>query len=231
MRLIISFTLVFSAFYLTSAAAQTTLVSQDVLSEARSLGPKRAMAYCPANPNYWRGSLSSILNKRPPDRLLGLNSRMDNAQRLPAHVALEDATNVMSAAAAHVLVTGNARVADQLLDVLTLWARSGAYLNTKVCTKNQRWTGQCTEWTRSDGQDLSDAKDHSTTVMAMASIASSYNGSVANYQRQQRASDHKAIQDWLNTSPPTCLKSFAKNWKWPANCCLHLIGRRSFREP
>ena len=110
------------------AAAQTTLVPSDVLAEARSLGAKGASAYCPSNPNYWRGSLGSLASKRPPDRLVGLNSRMDNFESLGAARLLDDVANVSSAAAAHVMVTGNSRVADQFLGLLSRWAKSGTEL-------------------------------------------------------------------------------------------------------
>lgn len=225
--------LLWAALLLSPVAAQTTLVPEDVLAQARALGPSGAAAYCPANPNYWRGSLASLARSRPPDRIVGLNSRMDNAGKIPAVTAGEKLADLSSAAAAHVMVTGNPKVADQLLDVLTLWARSGAYTKTKSCTRNGRLTGTCTEWTRPDGKDLSDTKDFSTSQMVVAAARSAYFASVSNYKAQARAADHAAIRQWFaffdqrNKTPDQVYLGLKTGWYWPAIEKAYSDGNRS----
>ncbi|MDU8942357.1 alginate lyase family protein [Ovoidimarina sediminis] len=213
------------AFLLASAlpaAAQTSFVPGDVLERARSLGAKGAAAYCPANPNYWRGSLGSLLSQRPPIQLKGLNSRMDNSERIPASVAADRLADLTSSAAAHVMVTGNARVADQLLDVFTFWAKSGAFTQTKSCTRGGRLLDSCTEWRRADGKDLSDSKDFSKVQMTMAAARSAYFASVANHRREARAADHAAIRQWFayfdgrHKTPSNIYLGLKTGWYWPA---------------
>lgn len=222
MKLYSAILILWASLYISPATAQTALVPENVLSEARSLGSRGASAYCPANPNYWRGSLATLLKNRPPDKLVGLNSRMDNGERIPAHTAGERFADLTSAAAAHVMVTGNARVADQLLDVFTFWARSGAFTKTKSCTRNGRFTGACTAWTRSDGQDPSDGMDFNTSQMVIASARSAYFASVATYKAQDRAADHATIRKWFaffdqrNKKPNEVYLGLKTGWFWPA---------------
>ena len=205
-----------------SVTAQSSLVPDDVLQQARSLGPKAASAYCPANPNYFRGSLGSLLSKRPPNKLAGLNSRQSNSQRIPAVVMGERIADLASAAAAHVMITDNARVADQLLDVISLWAKSGAYTQTKSCTRNGRLTGSCTSWRRSDGSDLSDEMDFNRSQMVIAAVRNAYFASVANHRPKARASDHAAIRKWFDffekrhKKPDKVYFGLQTGWHWPA---------------
>lgn len=232
MRSFLALIFYFAVIGATSVTAQTTLVPNEVLNQARSLGPQGASSFCPANPNYFRGSLGSLLGQRPPTKLVGLNSRMDNSNRLPAVVMGERFADLTSAAAAHVLVTGNSRVADQLLDVFTYWAKSGAFTQTKSCTRNGRFTGKCTSWLRSDGQDLSDGKDFDTSQMFMASARNAYFSSVANHRSASRAADHAAIRKWFaffdnrHKKPDKVYLGLKTGWYWPAIEKAYTDGNR-----
>lgn len=204
-----------------SSHAQTSHVPPAVIAEARSLGYSGAARYCPADPGYFRGRLSDLRRVTPPDRLVGLTSRMDNADQIPAKVLLERFGDLTSAAAGHILATGNATVAEELMNVLTHWARSGAYVNTKSCTQNGRLTNACSAWTRPDGRDLSDSMDFSTVQMTMAGARSAYFGTIASYKASERAADHDAIRRWFavfdarQKSPDQVYLGLKVGWYWP----------------
>ena len=53
----------------------------------------------------------------------------------------------------------------------------------------------CSEWTQSDGQDLSDKKDHSTVQMHMMHMAYGYYLMLAGFNANDPK--HKTIQDWI----------------------------------
>ena len=84
----------------------------------------------------------------------------------------------------------------KVLDALYAWAEADALTQTKPCAKNGNILRSCSEWNQSDGQDLSDKKDHSTVQMHMMHIAYGYYLMLADFNSDDPK--HKKIQSWIN---------------------------------
>ncbi len=214
---------IFTALFLLSSsleiyaqASRSALLPADVVARVMSIPPARAAKFCqkPA-------SLKHYLGKRPPSRVLGYNSRMDNGASVEGARALENMTRDISRVAAYAFIARDARTKSEMLDVLSHWARSGAFTATKSCTRNGKFLKGCTEWTRPDGRDLSSMKDFSTVQMAISSMQRGYYLGAADFQVKERASDHAAIQAWFEIfnkrmkNPNSVYFGLQMGWYWP----------------
>jgi hypothetical protein len=196
-------------------ANRSALVPADVRAALAAAGPKAARSCAP------RG-LGRYLSVRPPSRIAGYNSRMDNADRVPGARQMNQLVLDLSATAAWAFASGDGRAKDEILSVLAHLARSGAWQGTKSCVRGGQLLDSCTEWTRPDGQDLSAMKDFSTVQMAVAALQRAYWLAAAGHRTKDRAADHAAIREWFAffdkrmKSPTAVYFGLGVGWHWPA---------------
>ena len=214
--------LVFTAAFLTSVSLgdaqelRTALIPQDVVSHVMSLSPTVAASHCRVS------SLRGYLSQRPPARVRGYNSRMDNAASVEGARTLERMTSDFSRAAAFAFVSRDAAAKRDILDFLVHLARANAFTDTTVCVRGGQLLSSCTEWTRPDGADLSTMKDFSAVQMAISSMQRGYYLAAANFQTSERAADHQIVQNWFNVfngrmkRPTDVYFGLQMGWYWPS---------------
>lgn len=194
---------------------RSALVPADVRAALSATGKAGARFCAP------RG-LGRLLSARPPSRISGYNSRMDNADRVPGARQLNQMVLDLSATAAWAFVSGDTRARDEIVSLLAHLARSRAYEATAVCVRGGQLVESCTEWTRPDGQDPSRMKDFSTVQMAVSAMQRAYWLAAAGHRPQDRAADHAAIRTWFAVfdkrmkSPTSVYFGLGVGWHWPA---------------
>ena len=172
------------------------IVPDDVMTAFQNAAPSVKAKHCSAKNDYPYQELAQLAAK-PPKRLFGYNSRMDNGKDVEG--ALEADLFVLRLAEAYTdsWVSGSDEKRQKVMNALYAWAKSDALTKTKPCVKNGRLLDSCTEWTQNDGQDPSDKKDHSTTQMHMMHIAYGYYLTLADFNSDDPK--HLVIQNWIKT--------------------------------
>jgi len=172
------------------------IVPNDVMTAFQNATPSVKAKHCSAKNDYPYQELAQLAAK-PPKRLFGYNSRMDNGKDVEG--ALEADLFVLRLAEAYTdsWVSGSDEKRQKVMNALYAWAKSDALTKTKPCVKNGRLLDSCTEWTQNDGQDPSDKKDHSTTQMHMMHIAYGYYLTLADFNSDDPK--HLVIQNWIKT--------------------------------
>jgi hypothetical protein len=172
------------------------IVPDDVMTAFQNATPSVKAKHCSAKNDYPYQELAQLAAK-PPKRLFGYNSRMDNGKDVEG--ALEADLFVLRLAEAYTdsWVSGSDEKRQKVMNALYAWAKSDALTKTKPCVKNGRLLDSCTEWTQNDGQDPSDKKDHSTTQMHMMHIAYGYYLTLADFNSDDPK--HLVIQNWIKT--------------------------------
>ena len=172
------------------------IIPDDVMTAFQNAAPSVKAKHCSAKNDYPYQELAQLAAK-PPKRLFGYNSRMDNGKDVEG--ALEADLFVLRLAEAYTdsWVSGSDEKRQKVMNALYAWAKSDALTKTKPCVKNGRLLNSCTEWTQNDGQDPSDKKDHSTTQMHMMHIAYGYYLTLADFNSDDPK--HLVIQNWIKT--------------------------------
>jgi hypothetical protein len=172
------------------------IIPDDVMTAFQNAAPSVKAKHCSAKNDYPYQELAQLAAK-PPKRLFGYNSRMDNGKDVEG--ALEADLFVLRLAEAYTdsWVSGSDNKRQKVMNALYAWAKSDALTKTKQCVKNGRLLNSCTEWTQNDGQDPSDKKDHSTTQMHMMHIAYGYYLTLADFNSDDPK--HLVIQNWVKT--------------------------------
>ena len=172
------------------------IIPDDVMTAFQNAAPSVKTKHCSAKNDYPYQELAQLAAK-PPKRLFGYNSRMDNGKDVEG--ALEADLFVLRLAEAYTdsWVSGSDNKRQKVMNALYAWAKSDALTKTKPCVKNGSLLNSCTEWTQNDGQDPSDKKDHSTTQMHMMHIAYGYYLTLADFNSDDPK--HLVIQNWIKT--------------------------------
>ena len=220
--------------FITLALLGSTLVAADAGGEQRSglldrFIPNDVTAGISAiNPDA-RGQLcraseiaiEQISSIQPADRVAGLNSIMDNADKVPGFRELDRFGAAMSEVATAAYVTDNDQLKQLLVDTLGRWALAGAYLKTRDCS-----TGNCKpSWQDPKGHDLAPDMDHSNTVTRIMQMALPYYAFLADYRADEMKTVHRAIDGWFsafaqrlnNRNSRKALVYFGNSlgWNWP----------------
>ena len=197
------------------------LIPQDVLENFEKASGQQKSRFCKAKNNAidlveaYASGLKEI-----PTKILGYNSRMDNEPSVPG--AREAGFFVLrfSEVVTDAWAFNDESKKEILLEALATWAKGDGLLKTKSCTKNGMLSQGCTEWTQSNGQDLSDSKDFSTVQMWVMKLANGYFFALADFKPQDPR--HKTIQDWLskfferNKTPDKVYFGLDHGWYYPA---------------
>ena len=209
------------------------IVPLDILKKFRSAPKDKTNFLCGKNPDSSANRLIDNLRQPIPLRLSGYNSRMDNRQNVPHAEQLSLATIDFSHLATIAMSGISETYAEDAMKLLFYWANGGAFLGTVQCTVSGVLQKKCTEWTQSDGQDLSLSKDHGTVQMEMMHLSYGYYMSLAN--RNVNDPRHIVIQKWFgkffqrNKSPDMKNLTFGTDhaWSWPKILQNQIEGKSS----
>ena len=170
------------------------IIPDDVMNEFLSAPQTIKEKHSRANNNYPYREIARLA-QNPPKRLFGYNSRMDNREEVEGAIQTDEFVLRMTEAYTDAWISGSDEKRQKVLDALHKWAEADALTQTKPCAKNGFILRSCSEWTQSDGQDLSDKKDHSTVQMHMMHMAYGYFLMLAGFNNDDPK--HKKIQDWI----------------------------------
>jgi hypothetical protein len=172
-------------------------VPQDVLNDFRKASDQQKSRFCRAKNNALDLVEAYALGQVDiPTKIFGYNSRMDNGEVVPGARETDLFVLRFSEVVTDAWAFNDESKKEILLEALTTWAKGDGLLKTKSCTKNGMLSQGCTEWTQSDGQDLSDSKDFSTVQMWVMKLANGYFFALADFKPQDPK--HKIVQDWLS---------------------------------
>src|SRR6056300_1424900 len=121
------------------------IIPDDVMTAFQNAAPSVKAKHCSAKNDYPYQELAQLAAK-PPKRLFGYNSRMDNGKDVEG--ALEADLFVLRLAEAYTdsWVSGSDEKRQKVMNALYAWAKSDALTKTKPCVKNGLLLDSCTEW-------------------------------------------------------------------------------------
>ena len=169
-------------------------VPNDVFVLFNGATKKEKLKYCKTGKLPYEKLQKLSLN--PPKRIFGYNSRMDNVELVEGGPQLNEMINLFSNVFMDQLVKQNETLQQIALDSLYQWASSSALLETKSCVNKKGIdTQNCSAWTQSDGQDLSDYMDYHTTQIGVMHLAYGYYFTLASYKPDD--AKHLIIKNWF----------------------------------
>ncbi len=199
-------------------AQVNTIIPDDVMNEFLSAPQTVKEKHCTNNSNSAYQEIARLA-KNPPKRLFGYNSRMDNRDDVEGAIQTDEFVLRMTEAFTDAWISGSDEKLQKVLDALYAWAEADALTQTKPCVKNGFILSSCSEWTQSDGQDLSDSKDHQTAQIHMMHLAYGYYLTLADFNNDDPK--HKKIQNWINKffkwnkKPDDVYIGLDLGWYWP----------------
>ena len=122
------------------------MVPNDVMTAFQNAPPSVKAKHCSAKNDYPYLELAQLAQK-PPKRLFGYNSRMDNDKDVEGAVEADLFVLRLAEAYTDSWVSGSDDKRQKVLDALYAWAKTDALTQTKPCVKNGRLLDSCTEWT------------------------------------------------------------------------------------
>jgi len=193
------------------ALSENFFVPKDIADLVSRATPKTRLKHC-GSPNGNIYENISGLAKKPPMRIKGYNSRMDNVDQTEGGREAETFVLLMSEAMSDAWAKHDLSKQEILLDALHNWASADALTKTKKCRQNKKKVNNCTMWKQTDGQDLSDSKDHTTTQQQVMFLAYGYFATLAEFKKDDPR--HLVIRNWIskffsgNLNPNSKAKGF-----------------------
>ncbi|HVY18992.1 MAG TPA: alginate lyase family protein [Bauldia sp.] len=171
-------------------------IPQDVLDIVHGLKPADRERACQTNFD----SRTTFVTLKPQKKMQGMSSQMKDTAALGE--ALDQFAGGASMMGAAVVVRDDDAQKAILFDMMTRWAKAGAYLGTIDCSKVT-----CPQqWTSKRGYEKAPVKDAELVRDRIATVAHTYFSVVKDYA-PERAEDHRLVETWL-----------------------HLIGQRNDRD-
>ena len=127
-------------------------VPDDVMKLFNSASRQEKIKHCGAKKDKAYKDIER-LSLKPPMRIFGYNSRMDNAKKVEGAQQIKDFGLRLSAAITDSWVREDNVKQQRVLDSIFAWANAGALTETKPCAKNGNRSEGCTAWKRKDGKD------------------------------------------------------------------------------
>jgi hypothetical protein len=193
------------------ALSENFFVPKDIADLVSRATPKTRLKHC-GSPNGNIYENISKLAKKPPMWIKGYNSRMDNVDQTEGGREATTFVLLMSEAMSDAWAKQEPSKQEILLDALHDWASADALTKTKKCRQNKKRVNSCTMWKQTDGQDLSDSKDHTTTQQQVMFLAYGYFATLAEFKKDDPR--HLVIRNWIskffsgNLNPNSKAKGF-----------------------
>lgn len=170
------------------------LLPKDVLLDFANAEPEERARLCRP-----RGSIQLLEQLQPVQKITGFTSRMrgkngPDSKHVPGARDTERFAEYFGGLAAYAWAADDIELKGKLLDVLQKWANQRAFLDTYVCAVNSR---RCTQWTVSDGSDLSRVKDWEFVVNHASGIIRAYFIALADFNPAERKQQHADIAAWI----------------------------------
>jgi len=172
--------------------AVNIFVPQDIKTKFQELPALQREASC-KNPERikYANHIKELLGKQPPKKLVGLNSRMDNANGIEAYKQIKLLRQAVTILNTEAVFLNDEEAKELILSGLNHWAKNQALLNTFDCKKNK-----CKHaWQSKDGQDLAPILDHTTVETLVNELLYTYYASVVAFRPEDPR--HKTIQSWF----------------------------------
>jgi hypothetical protein len=173
--------------------------------------------YC--NRIYDSSYIKNLIPDPIPDKIEGLNSKMDNKTEVQGFRSLDQFVSNFSAYTTSAFASDNQDHLVSALDALYQFASSNALLKTKQCVIGGKF--RCPkDWLRKDGQDLSKSKDFSSVQMRVMHLFYAYTAFLKNTKIPVEGKK-KVIEDWfakfMKRNKPIKDVYFGLDlgWHWP----------------
>ena len=154
-----------------------------------------------------------------PQRVKGLNSRMDNFRSAEGFVELGELVMKMSEFATLAHANGADEQLSTVLTSLEIIANTGGWVDTKSCTKDGKYSECKPAWQRTDGQDLAESMDFSSTQMRIMHLYYMYDALFSDdYEKDQKRA---IIDNWFsifierNKQARDVYFGLDLGWYWP----------------
>lgn len=206
-------------------------IPNDVLNDFNQASNELKSRYCEGKTNV----IADItkLAEMPPKRISGFNSKMNNKEQVEGIKVLDEFSMRMSQLQTSAWALKQDKNQKLALDSLFNWARSNALLDTYNCKDGSN--PNCTQWKRSDGQDLSKSMDYSKAQMEIMHLAYAYYSLLSSYEPENYK--HEIIDEWFQkfvkrNKPPAKFSNLGFGldfgWSWPGIVFGHLKNEPSY---
>ena len=207
------------------------IVPADVLSAVSRLPANKRAGFCPSN-SY---ELDDIEKIEPILKIKGFTSRMsDVADTLPGVRPSEKFATVFGANSVAAFATSDDATKRRLISLLAKWASAGAFLESESCVRSGQLitSGNCGEWRKPDGTDLSAMKDATFSTFLSVGLIRAYYVALAD-SAPGMMSEHAAIKEWIGKvalwlkKPSEVYFGLNMGWYWPSIIMDLAAGRKA----
>ena len=212
--------LMFTLISTKSFADKTFLLPQDIHDSYKRLEQSEKQKHCGGVSSNTLGELK-LLAAKPPLKISGYNSRMDNMASVPGASDTEKFFLRMSEVSTSAIFANDVRAGNAALDALAYWAENQALTETKQCYSSKGLAKDCEKaWTQKDGQDLAPKMDSSNVQKHINHTSYAYFTGLNDINPEDEK--HKIIKGWLksfesrNKKPKEPYFGLDFGWYWPA---------------
>ena len=170
----------------------STFIPPEIKSAFQDLSMNQREASC-RNPerDKYENHVLDLLSETPPEKLIGLNSRMDNASGIKAFNDIKKFRQAITILNTEAVFLDDNEAKELILSGLDHWAKDQALLDTFDCKNNR-----CKHaWQSKDGQDPAPILDHTTVETLVTELRYAYYASVVAFKPEDPR--HKTIQAWF----------------------------------
>lgn len=164
-----------------------------------------------------------------PERVKGLNSRMDNFRSVEGFVELDELVMKMSEFVTIAHANDAEKQLSTALTSLEIIANENGWVDTKSCTKNG-YLSECEPaWQQKDGQDLAESMDWGSTQMRIMHLYYMYKALLSNSYTKDH--NRTLIDDWFavfierNKRVNEVYFGMDLGWHWPELAKLFDVDR------
>lgn len=146
-------------------------IPAEIKSKFQDLSVGQRAASC-KNPERFKyeNHVKELLGQTPPKKLIGLNSRMDNARSIKAYNDIKLFREAITILNTEAVFLDDKEAKELILSGLDHWAKDQALLDTFDCKNNR-----CKHaWQSKDGQDLAPILDHTTVETLVNELRYAY---------------------------------------------------------
>jgi hypothetical protein len=196
------------------------LIPKDVMDDFQKTTLEQRSPFCKCDPNLfcYPPTIEQYIPEKPPLKIKGYNSRMDNRKDVQGAEELGMFVLRFSEFSTSAFASQDEKRMDRSLNALYHWAKAGALKKTRKCFINGN--GVCPEsWRRADGQDLAPSMDHNTVQMSVMFLEIAYYILLKDYKPNEHR--HVVIQSWFdyfkkyNKRPKRVYFGLGVGWYWP----------------
>ena len=212
--------LLFASISSKSFADESFLLPQDIFDAFQKLDQLEKDKHCGGVSDRTLMELKLVAAK-PPLKIAGYNSRMDNTATVPGASDTDKFFLRMSEVLTAAIFANDIKAGKAALDALAYWGKNKALTETKQCYSSKGLSKDCEKvWTQKDGQDPALKMDSSFVQKHINHTSYAYYSGLIDINPEDK--NHKFIQNWLkmfesrNKKPTEPYFGLDFGWYWPA---------------